>query len=172
MLAKARNDSLSDRRVRVVEHDLNTDVRALGQFDVVVSGFAIHHVDNDRKRTLFDEVATMLRPGGVFANLEVIKSATPELHADVPCGDRPRRRRPDRPTRRRGIATRLDALRPGSFRSTVCGGGAVSRCSSVRASRSALLGFDQEARRVRDERPVALDLFVQRLQADRETAQR
>ncbi len=55
---------------------------ALGDFDLVVSGFAIHHLDDSRKRELFGEVAAQLRPGGVFANLEVVQSATPELHAE------------------------------------------------------------------------------------------
>jgi tRNA (cmo5U34)-methyltransferase len=81
MLEKARARFAGDDRVRVVEHDLRDDVAVLGDFDLVVTGFAIHHLDDARKRRLIAEVAKRLRPGGVFANLEVIKSATPELHA-------------------------------------------------------------------------------------------
>lgn len=81
MLEKARSRFADDGRVRVIEHDLNDDLAALGGFDLVVSGFAIHHLVDARKRELIAEVASQLRPGGVFANLEVIKSATPELHA-------------------------------------------------------------------------------------------
>jgi tRNA (cmo5U34)-methyltransferase len=81
MLAKASERFRDDARVRVVEWDLRNDVSALGEFDLIVSGFAIHHLDHDRKRELFAEVARQLRPGGVFANLEVVASATPELHA-------------------------------------------------------------------------------------------
>jgi len=54
----------------------------LGAFDVIVSGFAIHHLEDGRKRTLYSEVARQLRAGGLFANLEVVASATPELHAE------------------------------------------------------------------------------------------
>lgn len=81
MLAIARERFAGDPRVEVSEWDLRRDVSPLGDFDVIVSGFAIHHLHDARKRELFAEVARRLRPGGVFANLEVVASATPELHA-------------------------------------------------------------------------------------------
>jgi tRNA (cmo5U34)-methyltransferase len=82
MLERARVRFASDRRVSLQERDLDESLGPLGSFDAVVSGFAIHHLDDGRKRELFAEVATQLTPGGVFANLEVVLSATPELHAD------------------------------------------------------------------------------------------
>lgn len=81
MLRRARERFAGDRRVEVREWDLNEPLTGFGAFDVVVSGFAIHHLGDKRKQALFGEVADQLRPGGVFANLEVIRSATPELHA-------------------------------------------------------------------------------------------
>jgi SAM-dependent methyltransferase len=81
MLEKAQERFAGDDRVRVVERDLADDLAPLGTFDLVVSGFAIHHLEDDRKRTLFGDIARQLRPGGVFANLEVVMSATPELQA-------------------------------------------------------------------------------------------
>jgi SAM-dependent methyltransferase len=81
MLEKVRHRFAGDGRVRVVDHDLRESLAGLGAFDLVVSGFAIHHVDDARKRSLFGEIAAQLHPGGVFANLEVVASATPELHA-------------------------------------------------------------------------------------------
>jgi SAM-dependent methyltransferase len=81
MLAAARQRFADDPRVDVREWDLRHTITPLGEFDVVVSGFAIHHVDDARKQALFAEVARQLRPGGVFANLEVVASPTPELHA-------------------------------------------------------------------------------------------
>ena len=81
MLARARERFAGDPRVHVQHGDLRQDVTALGDFDLVVSGFAIHHLDDARKRALFSEIARQLQPGGVFANLEVVASATPELHA-------------------------------------------------------------------------------------------
>ena len=81
MLAKARERFADDDRVDVRSFDLADDLTPLGSFDAIVSGFAIHHLHDDRKQRLFAEVALQLRPGGVFANLEVVASATPELHA-------------------------------------------------------------------------------------------
>jgi tRNA (cmo5U34)-methyltransferase len=51
----------------------------LGCGDGRLAGFAIHHLEHARKQSLFGEVAAMLRPGGVFANLEVIECASDEL---------------------------------------------------------------------------------------------
>lgn len=81
MLERARRRFAGDGRVDVRRWDIAEPVTALGTFDVIVSGFAIHHVDDDRKRALYAEVADQLRPGGLFANLEVVASATPALHA-------------------------------------------------------------------------------------------
>jgi tRNA (cmo5U34)-methyltransferase len=90
MLELARERFRDDARVEVRAHDLDASLPPLGAFDVIVSGFAIHHLAHERKRSLFVEVVAALRPGGVFANLEVVQCATPELHEEF-------NRRIDRP---------------------------------------------------------------------------
>jgi SAM-dependent methyltransferase len=79
MLAMASTRFEGDRRVVIQEHDLRSPLPDVGRFDVVVSGFAIHHLAHDRKRSLFLEIAQIIRTNGVFANLEVVECATPEL---------------------------------------------------------------------------------------------
>jgi SAM-dependent methyltransferase len=81
MLDAARRRFADEPRVELREWDLNQPITPLGRFDVIVSGFAIHHVTDERKRALLSEIAAQLRPGGRFANLEVVASPTPELHA-------------------------------------------------------------------------------------------
>jgi tRNA (cmo5U34)-methyltransferase len=82
MLELARDRWADDPRVEVRRWDLDDAITGLGAFDLVVSGFAIHHVDDDRKAALYREIADQLTPGGRFANLEVVSSASPQEHAD------------------------------------------------------------------------------------------
>jgi cyclopropane fatty-acyl-phospholipid synthase-like methyltransferase len=82
MLAHARERLGDDRRVEVRSWDLGTPITSLGTFDLVVSGFAIHHLEHARKRALFAEITTQLTPSGAFLNLEVVASATPRRHAE------------------------------------------------------------------------------------------
>jgi SAM-dependent methyltransferase len=82
MLERARARFAGDDRVSVVRYDLNQAIDFDARFDLVVSGFAIHHVDDERKRSLFREVRHALDPGGLLLNLEVVKSATPRRHQE------------------------------------------------------------------------------------------
>jgi SAM-dependent methyltransferase len=80
MLERLRERFSEDDRLAVVEHDLERPLPPLGTFDVVASSFAIHHLPHPRKRELYQEVWAMLRPGGVFCNLEHVASPTARVH--------------------------------------------------------------------------------------------
>jgi tRNA (cmo5U34)-methyltransferase len=80
MLTKARRCFADDERIELVAHDLDQPLPPLGRFDAVVSSFAIHHLEHERKRSLYGEVFDVLEPGGVFANFEHVASPTHRLH--------------------------------------------------------------------------------------------
>lgn len=50
-----------------------------GQFDLVISGLSIHHLENDRKQALFLQIQKILSPDGVFVNHDQFSANTPEM---------------------------------------------------------------------------------------------
>ena len=64
----------------IVAHDFDKPLPDMGRFDAVISSFAVHHVHDERKRVLYEEIFNLLTPCGAFSNLEHVASPTPVLH--------------------------------------------------------------------------------------------
>jgi tRNA (cmo5U34)-methyltransferase len=80
MLEQLRARFGPSSRAEVVDHNLDHPLPPLGAFDAVVSSFAIHHLEHERKRALYVEIWEALQPGGVFCNLEHVAPASPHSH--------------------------------------------------------------------------------------------
>ena len=73
MLERARQ-RLAAVSPRVVVADFTAPLPG-GEFDVIVSALAIHHLDDAEKRALFARVHAALAPGGLFVNAEQVCGA-------------------------------------------------------------------------------------------------
>jgi len=86
MMAQARARFRGRRSVRLVMADLGSPkwTRAVSDrapFDLIVSGFAIHHQPDRRKKRLYGEIFSLLKPGGLFLNTEHVSSPTPWIES-------------------------------------------------------------------------------------------
>jgi len=84
-VAKSKNQQFQDQSLFAVLDFGNTEwLTSISQefpVDVVISGFSIHHPDNNKKSIYKDIFDKILKPGGVFLNLEQVKSPTQENEA-------------------------------------------------------------------------------------------
>jgi len=82
MLQLAKKRFENDSAIQIVKHDLSVPLPKgkWEPFDLVISGLAIHHLEHERKKQLYTEIFDLLKPNGVFLNLEHVASSTEALH--------------------------------------------------------------------------------------------
>lgn len=121
MLERATERFTADERVEVVRHDLDDPLPgSWGSFDLVVSSFAIHHLDDARKQALYGEVFDHLDAGGTFLNLEHVASVSVALHHEFLAAIGTTPERDDPSNQLASVADQLGWLREIGFGAVDC----------------------------------------------------
>jgi SAM-dependent methyltransferase len=88
MLEQAR-DQLQEYAGQLVFENLDygnpawvNEMQAYRPFDAIVSGYSIHHQPDARKPEIYEEIFSLLSPGGWFVNIEHVSSAA-QLNIDL-----------------------------------------------------------------------------------------
>lgn len=61
-------------------------IKTADKFDLIISGFSIHHISNEKKKRIYQDIFNLLKPNGIFLNLEHVASPADnleELFADL-----------------------------------------------------------------------------------------
>jgi SAM-dependent methyltransferase len=76
--AREKCKSYKDNCVIVMQdyskEDWTESIRSRTPVDVVISGYSIHHHEDDIKYRIYQDIFNILKPGGVFLNLEHVAS--------------------------------------------------------------------------------------------------
>ncbi len=81
MIKKAKNKDVDHKSEFVVQDFANSDwytsILTSRKFDLIISGYAIHHIENTEKKSLYKDIFELLNKNGIFLNLEHVSSPTP-----------------------------------------------------------------------------------------------
>lgn len=80
MIVKARGNDLKRKSNFIVQDfgEINwmNCLEENKKFDLIISGFSIHHIANEKKKNLYKDVYHLLNPNGIFLNLEYVSSVS------------------------------------------------------------------------------------------------
>lgn len=78
MVNKARVKDYQGKSTFVVQDFASPDwfssFQNENKFDLILSGYSIHHIDHSEKQRLYQDIFSLLNPGGLFLNLEHVSS--------------------------------------------------------------------------------------------------
>ena len=86
-MLEAASENLKDHpESKVIKADFSTPgwlgkLKEEQPFDIIISGFSIHHLADQRKKELYSEIYKLLSPGGIFINMDHVESATPDVES-------------------------------------------------------------------------------------------
>lgn len=81
LLEAATERFSGNQSVSFARHDLADPLpKDNGTFDLIVSSWVIHHLPDERKRSLTEEAFTLLNPGGAFCNMDLVTMASDALY--------------------------------------------------------------------------------------------
>ncbi len=75
---KARLNSCDS--IKFIQSDFKEMTFEKDTFDLVVSSIAIHHLEDDQKKVLFEKVSSYLKSGGVFIFADQCRGETDEIY--------------------------------------------------------------------------------------------
>lgn len=83
MINKARQKDFGNKSEFIVQDFGNENwfrnIKSTRKFDLIISGFSIHHISNTKKKRLYNDIYNLLQPNGIFLNLEHVSSPTEKL---------------------------------------------------------------------------------------------
>lgn len=83
MISKVQQKKLSPGTEYIIadfgKPDWFKKIKSVEKFDLIISGYAIHHLDNDEKYQLYKDIFSLLKPDGIFINLEHVASPSEKL---------------------------------------------------------------------------------------------
>jgi tRNA (cmo5U34)-methyltransferase len=65
----------------LMKDELKGNNSLFGDYDLIVSSLAIHHLYAEEKKSLFQQIYEHLKSGGFFLNIETVKAPTDELES-------------------------------------------------------------------------------------------
>ncbi len=81
MLVELNKQFQDTSSIKLIKHDMSFPLPVgIGKFDAIVSSFAIHHLTHQRKKNLYSEIFVLLRPKGIFCNLDHVFSDSRRLN--------------------------------------------------------------------------------------------
>jgi len=83
MINKARQRD-TDQKSEFIIQDLgepgwSKPISSTDNFDLIISGYSIHHISNQHKQRLYREIFELLNPKGLFINLEHVSSPSAQI---------------------------------------------------------------------------------------------